>query len=952
MTMTRRGFFKGIGGTLGLSLVQLNWKTGALAYGAAPASYAQISYESFEDVYRKKWTWDKVAKGSHFVNCGHQRGCNWNVYVKDGIVWREEQAGIYEQVDPKIPDFNPRGCQKGACYSERMYDESRIRYPLKRVGERGAGQWKRVSWDEALNNIADKMIDVMISSDGPGSIVWEEGAVTGGGAGLAMVRTALLLDTPVLDWNPEAGDHHPGVAATLGSMIFASSMDDLFHSDLVLIWGGNPLYTQIPNAHFITEARYNGAKVITIAPDYSASAIHSDQWIPVNVGSDAALGLSVAHVMIEEGIYNRKFVQEQTDLPLLVRSDNGRFLRQSDLQPDGLEDRFYFYDMDSKQIVLASQTTLALDILNPALEGEFEIETRHGKLKVTPVFARLREHLKQYVPDKATKICGTNPDVIRSLANDLAKARAATCVVQNNFGKFYHGLEMERGQILCFALAGQMGKKGAGYMGLDYLQVDGVGGLAFATGQREPQLALAALGLKMQPLITQNAAKGFTPDMTFFDIASKEYGRGPHQSSVLWLYHQVGMDDSYGHTENWDPAMKRGLASYMQEAVDKGWQFKRSHRPRIFIEAGGNVLRRFRAYDKVAEKLLPMLELMVTIDWRMSNTALNSDYVLPAAAWYEKDDITWVTPLAPFSQVLTRAAEPIAGAKADWEIYCLLLKTIQRRASERGIKGFKDRHGNERTFDVYDEFTFGGRYTEKNAEEFLDLVLQFSTNVSGVDWKKIKEKGFQRFSAIGQSYFSVGTATDVSATDTITAGLWHTQKKMPWPTLTRRMQFCIDHPFYEELGEILPVHKDPPAIGGNFPLQLTGGHTRWSIHASWRDQKHMQQLNRGQPIIYISAEDAASRGIKDSDPVRVFNDTESIEVMAKVAPSIKPGQITMYHAWEPFMMKGRKTQSVLTPSPINPIQLAGGYFHIQPRPGEFTPGPSDRATRVDVEKVH
>ena len=440
--------------------------------------------------------------------------------------------------------------------------------------------------------------------------------------------------------------------------------------------------------------------------------------------------------------------------------------------------------------------------------------------------------------------------------------------------------------------------------------------------------------------------------MTLFELGWKAYGHIYYQSSVLWLYHQVGMDDSYGHAENWDPAMKRDFASYMQEAIDKGWQFKHPHRPRIFIEAGGNVLRRWRAYDKVAEKLLPMLELMVTIDWRMSNTALLSDYVLPAASWYEKDDITWTSQLVPFCQIVTRAAEPIGESKADWEIYCLLLKTIQRRASERGIKGFKDRHGKARPFDVYDEFTFGGRYTEKNAEEFLDLVLRLSTNVGGVDWKTIKEKGFHRYSAMGDAAFSLGASTDISATDTITAGLWHTQKKMPWPTLTRRMQFCIDHPFYEELGEVLPVHKEPPPIGGNYPLQLTGGHTRWSIHASWRDQKHMQQLNRGQPIIYISAEDAASRGIKDSDPVRVFNDTESIEVMAKVAPSIKPGQITMYHAWEPFMMKGRKTQSVLTPSPINPIQLAGGYFHIQPRPGEFTPGPSDRATRVDDEKVH
>ncbi|MBK8309161.1 MAG: molybdopterin-dependent oxidoreductase [Gammaproteobacteria bacterium] len=200
-----------------------------------------MSYTGFEDVYRGKWKWDSVAKGTHFVNCWYQRGCNWNVYVKEGVVWREEQAGIYEPIDPKIPDYNPRGCQKGACYSERMYDGARMRHPLKRVGERGAGQWARVSWDEALNDIADKMIDVMVSSDGPGSIVWDQGtAQTNGGAGLAMLRTTLVLDTPVLDVNTEIGDHRPGVGVTMGKMTFCSSSDDLFYSDLILIWGGNP----------------------------------------------------------------------------------------------------------------------------------------------------------------------------------------------------------------------------------------------------------------------------------------------------------------------------------------------------------------------------------------------------------------------------------------------------------------------------------------------------------------------------------------------------------------------------------------------------------------------------------------------------------------------------------------------------------------------------------------
>ena len=101
---------------------------------------------------RQKWTWDRVVHGSRGINCtGH---CAFNIYVKDGIVWREEQVADYEQTNPEVPDFNPRGCQKGGCYSDRMYDSSRLTTPLKRTGERGEGKWQRISWDEALDLIA------------------------------------------------------------------------------------------------------------------------------------------------------------------------------------------------------------------------------------------------------------------------------------------------------------------------------------------------------------------------------------------------------------------------------------------------------------------------------------------------------------------------------------------------------------------------------------------------------------------------------------------------------------------------------------------------------------------------------------------------------------------------------------------------------------------------------
>jgi anaerobic selenocysteine-containing dehydrogenase len=235
--------------------------------------------------------------------------------------------------------------------------------------------------------------------------------------------------------------------------------------------------------------------------------------------------------------------------------------------------------------------------------------------------------------------------------------------------------------------------------------------------------------------------------------------------------------------------------------------------------------------------------------------------------------------------------EPLGESKSDWEFHCLFLKTLQERAVARGLSTYTDRAGNERRLDrVYDQFTFGRRYTEANPEEFLDEILAATSNLGGVRWKELKERGFARFTGLGSGYLNNGIAADIAPGETITANTWHTQKKQPWPTLTRRMQFYIDQDLYLELGEELPVHKDDPPIG----------HTRWSIHAMWRDEKHMLQLQRGVPVAFVAAEDAAARGIADGDPVRLYNDVNSVKLQAKVSATVRPGQVIVYHGWEPY----------------------------------------------------
>jgi DMSO reductase family type II enzyme molybdopterin subunit len=921
----------------------------ATALPVTPAAYGD-----WRDVYHERWVWDRVARSTHFVNCWYQAHCAWNVYVKDGMVWREEQAGDYPQVRPDVPDFNPRGCQKGGCFSERMYDPNRVRYPLKRVGERGSGKWKRISWDEALTEIADSMLDT-ITQEGSDRVIWDVGPLfTVGTMSAAQQFLATVLDSTTLDMNTEIGDGHRGASETFGKIIFERSADDYFFSDLILIWGGNPIYTQIPNAHFLNESRYHGAKVVTIAPDYSASSVHADLWVPVEPGTDAALGLGIAHVLVEEDLFDRDFVVEQTDLPLLVRDDNRCYLRSSDLEEGGSDEELYLHDPE-RGVVLAPRRSLALEGLSPSLSGRFEVTLHDGrKVGVRPVFELLREKLAAYTPEQASKICGTPPGLIRKLALEMAHAKSASMVTTSNFSKYYHGNLIERTQALVFALAGQYGKKGSGFVAFPFLTHDGFEQLYFDlyTVPERINILWALLPGEFQKRLVE----GWTEEMVVYERTrlSLEVGAGMGCSGALFWYIHGGLLEASESLGDWDPYLKRPVREVLDQSLANGWQYvwpKPGDDPRIMFSLGSNPLRRVRAYPLLLKNLWPKLNTVVTLEWRMTSTAAYSDYVLPTAAWYERTEHKWVTPLMPF----IHAGEKITSfyeAKSDWEILSRLAMALQARAGERGLTRFTDRLGNERSLeDIYDRFSLWGQFGPTDDDKLAGALIEKASNLEGVEWETLKKRGWARFTSIGSSAGAIGNATDIRPDDTITPLTKHVFEKMPYPTLSRRMQFYLDQELYHEMEEQLPVHKDPPTAGGRYPLFLSGGHTRWSIHAAWRDDKLMLQQQRGEPVMYMSVPDAQARGINDGDQARVFNDLDSFQIMVKVSPGLRPGQLIVYHAWENYQFREGKGFQNLIPSPLNPVELAGGQFHLRPMSISMQPSHTDRDTRVEVERA-
>ena len=919
--------------------------------GPSPASAEPYSIHRLRSTPLR---WDRIVKSSHLTNCWYQRACTFNLFVCDGVVLREEQAATYPPPnDPAAPDSNPRGCQKGVCYAHRTYDPTRLKHPLKRAGARGEGRWQRISWDQALAEISDVVLDV-IQSDGPETIIQGGGTRvhSQGSEGMAPNAFFEAIGSPLPSQNVEIGDEHQGAAITMGKIMFADSADNWFYADHILNWGGNPMYTNIPNYHYITEARYNGARVITISPDYSPSAVHADLWVPINIGTDAALALAMCQVILREGLHKADFIREQTDLPLLVRSDNGRLLREQDLKRGGRDDIFYFYDQASGQVIEAPRKSLALNGAVPALEGEYTAQTAQGPVQVRPVFELLRDRLNAtYTPEQAAQVTGVPAPLIEQLAREIATSRGVVNISTSNWGKFYHGDLIERAQILVFALCGHMGKKGATFSAFPALTPDTAQGALERHGH---QMLLSAAGT--DPRYAAWKEDGYTTEMILYQYTKQAMASGSVGLTSMVHFIHGGILDLADQHGSWDPHLKRRVKEYVDESLSKGWQMvvpPPDKPPRIMFQVGGNVFRRGRATNQLLQNLLPKLKLLVTVDWRMSSTGLYSDYILPVSGWYERTSTSLLgSTQSPFLQVNDRAVEPLYEAVNDWNVFVRLARILSQRARDRGVVTFTDKDGRERRLDrLEDVVTQGGLYDEDDEEGVARDAFVNCGNVEPLSWEEFKEKGFAAYTGLGAAVRSLGNACDMVVGEPLVPLTWHTEKKEPYPSLTRRIQFYIDHEWYLELDEHLPTHKDCPRAGGDYPLSITGGHARWSIHSDWVDDWIILALQRGEPAMFMSAADAATRGIADGDHVEVSNDIASMRIRAVVTPAVRPGQVMIYHAWENYQFQGWRHFKSVMPSPLNPIEMAGDYFHIRPDVVSFTAGPNDRGTRVDVRKT-
>ena len=175
----------------------------------------------------------------------------------------------------------------------------------------------------------------------------------------------------------------------------------------------------------------------------------------------------------------------------------------------------------------------------------------------------------------------------------------------------------------------------------------------------------------------------------------------------------------------------------------------------------------------------------------------------------------------------------------------------------------------------------------------------------GTTLETLKREGLRPLHRLGDLSLGLNRRATLSPDETHATFRWHVEKKLPYPRLTRRAQFYIDHDWFLEAGEELPTHKENPKMGGDHPFQMTSGHNRWSIHSHEHHQPPpAPHPPREGPTLVINTDDAQARGAsRTDDEIRVWNDMGAFFVPVKVSPSVRPGQVIVYNGWEPYMFR-------------------------------------------------
>ncbi|MCU1641685.1 MAG: nitrate reductase subunit alpha [Nocardia sp.] len=779
----------------------------------------QVGGREADEFYRDRWSHDKVVRSTHGVNC--TGSCSWKIYVKDGVITWESQQTDYPSVGADKPEYEPRGCPRGASFSWYTYSPARIRYPYVRgvllemyreakerlkdpvlawesivedperaktyKSARGRGGFVRAEWWEA-SEIAAAAHVYTIKQYGPDRVAGFSPIPA-----MSMVSHAVgarfisLIGGSMLsfyDWYADLPVASPQV---FGDQTDVPESADWFDAGYLIMWGSNVPVTRTPDAHYMTEARYRGQKVVVVSPDYADNTKFADEWVPARPGTDAALAMAMGHVVLKEFFVDKStsyfdnYIKQYTDLPYLVTLDEnngvcvpGKFLTAADLghTAEAVEFQPVLLDADGNPqvpngslghrfteagkgrwnldlggvdplLTLHGRTDDAAAVQFPRFDGTTsEVLTRGvpttvvaGK-RVTTVFDLLLAQYgvarpglpgswptgyddpnEPYTPAWQETITGVPAKqaerIGREFADNAERSNGRSMILMGaGTNHWFHSDQIYRAFFTLTLLTGCQGVNGGGwahYVGQEKCRpVTGWSTLAFAADwQRNPRQMQGTVFWYLTN--DQWRYDPFTSE-TFSSPLGKGSFAGRTAADNIALATRLGWMPSYPTLDR-NPldladeaeAAGRSAADYVVDGLKTGaLRFAcedpdaPENFPRVLTVWRANLLGSSGKGNEYFHKHLlgadsnlqtaeaagvrpqelvwrdqaatGKLDLLLSLDFRMTSTTMFSDIVLPAATWYEKHDLS-STDMHPFVHAFSPAISPPWETRTDFEAF-------------------------------------------------------------------------------------------------------------------------------------------------------------------------------------------------------------------------------------------------------------------------------------------
>lgn len=408
-----------------------------------------------------------VFRTGHSNNC--DGACGHLVHVTDGRVTMVEPAPWSTTTisGAPAPTYSPRICLRGLSQISNTYSPDRLKYPYRRIGERGSGKWERITWDEATSIIADNFQRIQKQyqpesvwiAPYTGSLSLIEGVV-GAGYRFASVIGASAGDsegdnegdsaTPA-GWNYVLVD--PTNPANGGGFFTGHESTDFLNSKVLVCWGNNLAETNIPDWRIMEDARLRGAQLISVDPRYTPTSSACDQWLPIRPGSDTAVIDAIINYIIENHLYDTAYLKQYTVAPFLVDPTTKLFLRTNAAGIPGVDD-YVVFDTTSQTLKAASDPTAT----HASLMGIYDV---HGVPMRTALQA-LADTVQKYTPEYVASIAEIPAEQIVTLAETWGRNHPVAVRVGFGISHWYRGDLTMQALLTLQALTGNIGVHGGG----------------------------------------------------------------------------------------------------------------------------------------------------------------------------------------------------------------------------------------------------------------------------------------------------------------------------------------------------------------------------------------------------------------------------------------------------------------------------------------------------------